>query len=67
MPALTPVTIPVEPTVAMNMSLQLHTPPVGAEANDVNNPIHTFLIPVILDGTGLTVTITVVKQPVANV
>ena len=66
-PADTPLTMPVEPTVATNVLPLLHTPPLVASLNVVVEPAHTLMVPVIADtvGNGLTVTteVTVVTQP----
>jgi len=59
--------MPVEPTVAAEPSLLLHTPPLVASLNVVVEPAHTLIAPVIACtmGNGLTVTavVTVVTQP----
>ena len=45
-PALTPCTMPVaEPTVATDVVLLLHVPPVVPSVNGVVNPIHTMGLP----------------------
>ncbi len=55
-PADTPVTIPeLEPTVACAELLLVQVPPEGDALNVVLNPIHRFVVPVIAEGTGLTV------------
>jgi hypothetical protein len=56
-PAATPVTMPVDPTVALAFVL-LHTPPVTASANVIDEPVHTLEAPVTEPalGDGLTVT-----------
>ena len=52
-PAVTPVTTPEpDPTVAMVISLLLHTPPEVASLNVVVRPGHTLVVPVI-DGNAL--------------
>ena len=47
MPALTPDTMPVEPTVAIAVLLLLQVPPDVASANVVVELTHTFSVPVI--------------------
>ena len=47
-PAATPVFIPVEPTVAIPMALELHTPPVVALPSVIDEPAHTADAPVIV-------------------
>jgi len=61
-PADTPVTIPVEPTVALPGLLLLHAPPAVASVRLTVEPTHTGAAPVIAV-IGLTVTITVFWQP----
>ena len=66
-PAVTPVTIPVDdPTVALPLLL-LHVPPAGVEFNVVVRPTQTFNVPVIAVGFGFTVTTAVLIQPVPSV
>ena len=66
-PAVTPVTIPVdEPIVAIPVLLLLQVPPVVALLIVTVPPIHTALPPVIAAGNGLTVTVLVVAHPVGN-
>ena len=56
-PAATPVAIPEEePMVATEVLLLLQLPP-PASVNEVVAPTHTFTIPVINGGPGLTVTV----------
>lgn len=58
-PAATPVTIPlVEPTVAVSKSLLLQVPPPVASVSVLVDPTQTFIVPVIVAGSGLTVTVT---------
>ena len=60
-PADAPVTIPDdEPTVATAVLLLLHSPPVTVSANTVVPPGQTCVVPVIVSGSGTTVTCTVV-------
>lgn len=66
MPAIFPVTIPLdEPTDAFPLLL-LHVPPGGAPIQAIVKPMHTLEGPVIV-GLGLTVTIAVTMQPVLSV
>ena len=62
-PAATPVTVPVEPTVAADALVLLHVPPLVASFNDVvAPPSHTLGVPVIdagAEGSGFTVTLAV--------
>ena len=65
-PALPPVTFPVEFTVATDVLLLLHVPPVTASVNAVDRPEHTENNPTIDTGAAMTVTVfvTSVPQPV---
>ena len=64
MPALTPLTIPVdEPTVALEVLLLLQVPPDVALLSEVVLPAQTTAVPVIAPGTGFTVAVRVVWQP----
>ena len=66
-PALTPVTNPVlEPIVAMPVLPLLHVPPVVALARVDVVPAHIAVAPVIAAGSGFTVIIVVVIQPVGR-
>ena len=65
-PADTPVTIPDdEPTVALPLPA-LHAPLPVLSLSVVPEPAHTIALPVIIDGSGLTVTTAVALQPVVN-
>ena len=59
--------MPVEPTVATDVLVLLHVPPVAVSARVMVDPTHTFEGPVIAGttGNGLTVTtaVTIVVQP----
>jgi len=66
-PADTPVTTPVAVTVAVAVVPLLHTPPDVTSLKVVVAPVHTVLLPVIAEGSALTVTGTLVLQPVLNV
>jgi len=67
-PALTPETTPVvEPTVANDVFVLLHVPPVSVLASVIAEPTHTWLGPVIAGGVVLTVTTDVMKHPVPSV
>ena len=66
MPAIIPVTIPVDdPMVALPLLL-VHVPPAGVEFNVVVRPTHTLATPVMVVGLGFTVTVVVIKHPVAS-
>ena len=58
-PAVTPVTMPDVPTVAMPVALQLHTPPVTTSLSVILPPGHTDDEPVIVPGLGNGFTVTV--------
>ncbi len=62
-PAVTPVTIPVDPTVAMAVLLLVHEPPVVVEDNGVVCPTQRLAAPVIAAGAGFTVTVVLTVQP----
>lgn len=62
----TPDTIPVVLTEPIAVLLLLHTPPAGALFNVVVLPSHTLVVPVMTDGSGLTVTIMKFLQPVTG-
>ena len=71
-PAAIPVTTPVVLTVATVLLLEDHVPPVVELANVVDNPVHTFVAPVIEATTGAGFTVTgvtddVTEQPAAFV
>ena len=59
-PAATPVTMPVLPTVALVTALLLQVPPLVALASVVVLPMQVNAVPVIAAGLGLTVTTLVV-------
>ena len=64
----TPVTKPVEePTVAFAVLPLVHVPPLVASLMLVVKPAHTVAVPVMDEGSGLTVTTTVEIQPVVSV
>ena len=64
-PSVMPVTVPVEdPIVATAVLLLLHTPPLVALVNVVVKPMHTFVVPPIAAGFGLTVKLVTAIQPV---
>jgi hypothetical protein len=66
--AATPDTTPVEePIVAVVTSLLLHVPPLVLLVKFVVAPTHTAAVPVIPDGSALTVTVLVAVQPVGKV
>jgi hypothetical protein len=67
-PALTPLTTPVEePTVATPVLPLVHVPPAGEELSVVEEPVQTEAVPVIAAGWVFTVTVAVEKQPPDNV
>ena len=61
-PAVMPVTLPVEPTVAIPGDPELHVPFATASASVVTPPKHNVAVPVIA-GAAFTVTVVVAKQP----
>lgn len=64
-PAATPVTTPLDvPTVAIDDGAPLHVPPPIPSLSVVVRPTHTLNVPVIVDGSGFTLTVAVVAQPV---
>lgn len=68
-PAATPVTTPVEPTVAAAVLVLVQTPPVVVLVNEVVAAAHTVPVPVIVpaEGNGFTATVALIWQPVGNV
>ena len=67
-PASTPVTTPLpDPTVATATLLLLHVPPGTASAKLDVKPWQTLIVPVIAEGSGLTITTAVVVHPVGKV
>lgn len=67
-PTERPVAIPVvAPIGAIVTSLLLHVPVPVALVNVVVRPTHTVFVPLIAAGSGLTVTIIVLIQPVGSV
>jgi hypothetical protein len=50
-------------TVATAAFPVVHEPPLVALLNDVTDPTHTFIVPVIVAGKAFTVTTAVVLQP----
>lgn len=63
-PALTPVTTPVDAsTVPMASLLLLHVPPPGVLDSVDVAPTHAFAVPVMLDGNEFTVMSFVTIQP----
>ena len=57
-PAATPVVIPVEPTVAIPVALELHTPPVVELLSVMVEPAQTADAPVIVPAVGAVITLT---------
>lgn len=65
-PAATPVTTPLPaPTEAIDGSLLLHVPP-PEPVSVVVKPVHTVVVPPVIEGLELTVTCAVEAQPVAG-
>jgi len=63
-PGDTPNTTPVdEPIVATPVAPLVHVPPPGEENKVVLCPVHILERPVIADGSGSTVTVTLTKHP----
>ena len=63
MPAVAPVTVPEEePTEAFALLL-VHVPLPVESLKVVVNPEQTFIVPVIVAGKGLTVTLAITLQP----
>jgi hypothetical protein len=59
-PALIPVIDPdKEPAVAIPVDVLVHSPPVDASVNAVEEPAQTLKTPEMAAGTGLTVMVTV--------
>ena len=65
--AVTPVTVPVLPIVAMAVLLLLQLPPVVASVRVIVVPADTVSVPPIVAGIGLTVTTAVVDPAPMNV
>ncbi len=59
--------MPVEPTVAKVVLLLLHVPPVVVSPSAIDVVTHTFTLPVMVAGMGLTVSVWVILQPAGNV
>jgi hypothetical protein len=71
-PAETPVTTPEEVTVAMPVSVLLHTPPGATSLREVVDDAHMVLAPVIVPAKGSAFTVTTlvaaaVPQPLVTV
>ena len=72
LPEDTPVTVPVEPTVAMAVLLLLHTPPAVLLPSAVAAPAHRLPAPVMVPAAGnastlIKVIVVAVPQPFAAV
>ena len=63
-PADRPDTIPEEEPMVAKLPDKDQDPPEEASLSVVALPMHTFIVPVIVAGSGLTVTTTDVAQPV---
>ena len=61
-----PLTTPVPVTVAVEGLAVDQVPPGEASANVIVAPAHTCVGPVMADGTGYTVTVSVAVQPVGS-
>ena len=66
-PCATPVTTPVEATVAIPISLLLHVPPAVGSLRLVVNPIQNVVFPAMAEGNGFTVKLVAALQPVGSV
>ena len=67
-PGISPLTKPVAETTGATVGLALLQKPVPVRSlNVVVDPTHTFVVPVITAGSGLTVTAMLVLQPVGKV
>jgi hypothetical protein len=64
LPAATPVTIPLLRLMVIAALELIHVPPEGVLLNVVTAPSHTVSVPLIGEGTGSTVNIVVLIQPV---
>ena len=64
---MSPVTTPPAETEAIAGEMVLHVPGVATSLNGVVRPWHTARLPSIAPGSGFTVTIAVVIQPVGKV
>ena len=59
-PAATPVTIPVDPTVATDVVPEVHAPPLVPSLNAVVAPAHNVAVPEIVPAPGTVFTVTTV-------
>ena len=68
-PEAIPLTIPVEPMVATEVFVEVHTPPLTASLNVVVVPGQSVVVPVIVPGfaDGVTVKVLTAIQPVGAV
>ncbi len=68
LPVPAPVTAPVVDTAAIAELLLIHVPPVSVEGpKAIVCPMHTLPGPVSVAGLGLTIILSVAKQPVGMV
>ena len=67
MPAVIPVTSPDPEPIAEFVLLMLQIPPEAESINVPTEPAHTTVVPVTGDGSGFTVKVAVVIQPVGSV
>ena len=65
-PAVTPVIMPAVLMVATDGVLLLHVPPMVVLLTVVVSPAHTCSVPVMVAGSGFTVTVAVRIQPVPS-
>lgn len=63
----TPVTVPLELTVAIVVLLLLQVPPNVVLVSEVVPPVHKLVVPLMADGSGLTVNVANTPQPVGRV
>ena len=68
-PAAIPDTMPVLPSTTRTPPnpVLLHVPPGAASLRLVEKPAHMRAVPVIEAGSGSTVTVAAIRQPVGNV
>ena len=67
MPASTPVISPALPATAVPPDPEVHVPPASASVSDVTAPSQTLAVPDMAAGSGLTVSVKVLKHPSGNV
>ncbi len=67
MPVATPVTIPEVPISAAAVLLLVQVPPGVGSLNEITSPAQIVLTPFIGEGSGFTVSVVFVLQPVTSV